>query len=72
MFQTAARTLAAAVGDDDRQRGALFPALTRIREVSASIATQVARVAYDEGIATAPEPRDLAAFVRSQMYDAHY
>ena len=72
MFLTAARTLAAVVGDADRRRGSLFPELRRIRDVSASIATAVASVAYDEGLATVPRPDDLEAFVRAQMYDPRY
>ena len=72
MFLTAARTLAAVVGDADRRRGSLFPELRRIRDVSASIATAVASVAYDEGLATVPRPVDLEAFVRAQMYDPRY
>jgi len=72
MFQVAARTLAATVEDADRKRGALFPALSHIREVSAVIAVQVARVAYEQNVATVPRSDDLAAFVRAQMYDPHY
>jgi malate dehydrogenase (oxaloacetate-decarboxylating)(NADP+) len=72
MFLAAARTLAAAVGDDGRNAGALFPAPARIREVSAAIATAVARVAYDANLASVPRPDDLASVVRSQMYDPRY
>jgi malate dehydrogenase (oxaloacetate-decarboxylating)(NADP+) len=72
MFLTAARTLAAALTEADVKRGAIFPALGRIREVSAAIATAVARVAYDRDLATVPMPRDLGAFVRDQMYDPRY
>jgi malate dehydrogenase (oxaloacetate-decarboxylating)(NADP+) len=72
MFLTAARTLAAAVTDADRREGMLFPALARIREVSASIATAVARLAYDDGLAGAPRPDDIEGFVRAQMYEPEY
>ena len=72
MFQIAARTLASTVADDDRQRGALFPPPSRIREVSALIATEVARVAYAAGLASVPKPDDLAMFIRAQMYDPRY
>jgi malate dehydrogenase (oxaloacetate-decarboxylating)(NADP+) len=72
MFSTAARTLAATVSDADRKRGAIFPALGRIRDVSASIATAVARVAYEQDLATVPSPDDLDAFVRTHMYDPAY
>src|SRR5664280_1736897 len=39
MFLTAARTLAAQVGDDDLALGRVYPALSKIREVSVRIAT---------------------------------
>ena len=72
MFLTAARTLAAMVTDEDIREGAMFPALSRIREVSVSIATAVARVAYDSELTTVPRPDDLEAFVRAQMYEPTY
>ena len=72
MLLAAARTLAAALDPTDLTQGALFPPLQRIREVSASIATAVARVAYETDLATTPSPDDLATFVRAQMYDPRY
>ncbi len=72
MFLTAARTLAAHVTDADLAVGAMFPPLARIRAVSTSIATAVAGVAYESGLATVPRPDDLEALVRSQMYDPAY
>jgi malate dehydrogenase (oxaloacetate-decarboxylating)(NADP+) len=72
MLLAAARTLAAALDPTDLTQGALFPPLQRIREVSASIATAVARVAYETDLATTASPDDLATFVRAQMYDPRY
>jgi malate dehydrogenase (oxaloacetate-decarboxylating)(NADP+) len=72
MFLSAARTLAVAVEDADLRRGSLFPPLSRIRDVSASIATAVARVACEQKLATVPEPKDLGALVRAQVYDPSY
>jgi malate dehydrogenase (oxaloacetate-decarboxylating)(NADP+) len=72
MFMAAAHTLAYLVNKDDIEQGSLYPALPRIREVSAHIAASVAEVAYKRGLATAPKPNDLMAFVQSQMYDPHY
>jgi malate dehydrogenase (oxaloacetate-decarboxylating)(NADP+) len=71
-FLTAARTLAGMVTDADRSRGAMFPPLNRIREVSAAIATAVARVAYESGLAIAPPPDELETFVRAHMYEPDY
>ena len=72
MFMAAAHTLAYLVNKDDIEQGSLYPALPRIREVSAHIAVAVAEVAYKRGLATVPAPNDLMAFIQSQMYDPHY
>jgi len=72
MFMAAARTLAARVDDADLAQGSLYPALSRIREVSAAIATAVAESAYAGGLAGKPRPADVLADVKSQMYDPRY
>ncbi|MDO8349372.1 MAG: NAD-dependent malic enzyme, partial [Planctomycetota bacterium] len=72
MFYAAARTLAGLVDQASLDQGLLFPRLATIRHVSTHIATAVASVAYEEGLAAAPRPDDLAAAVRAQMYDATY
>jgi malate dehydrogenase (oxaloacetate-decarboxylating)(NADP+) len=72
MFMAAAHTLAYLVNQDDLHQGSLYPALPRIREVSAHIAAAVAEVAYKRGFATAPKPNDLMAFIESQMYVPRY
>jgi malate dehydrogenase (oxaloacetate-decarboxylating)(NADP+) len=72
MFMAAAHTLANLVSEADIEQGSLYPALPRIREVSAHIATAVADVAYKRELATGPMPNDLMAYVLSQMYDPHY
>jgi malate dehydrogenase (oxaloacetate-decarboxylating)(NADP+) len=72
MFAAAARTLAAQVSEEDLESGCIFPRLGRIREVSARIATEVVRIARDEGLAREPLPDDLEAHVRSSMYWPDY
>ena len=72
MFMAAAHTLAHLVSEADIKQGSLFPALARIREVSARIAAAVAEVAYKRGLATGQPPKDLNAYIQSQMYDPHY
>src|ERR1700750_140183 len=67
MFMAAAPTLAYLVTPEDIEQGSLYPSLPRIREVSAHIAEAVAEVAYKRGLATAPKPNDLMAFIESQM-----
>jgi malate dehydrogenase (oxaloacetate-decarboxylating)(NADP+) len=72
MFMVAAHTLANLVSDADIEQGSLYPALPRIREVSAHIAAAVADVAYQRGLATGQAPNDLDGFIQAQMYDPHY
>src|SRR5476649_1577383 len=72
MFMAAAHTLAYLVSDADIDQGSLYPALPRIREVSARIAAAVADVAYKRGLATGQPPKDLLAYIQSQMYDPRY
>ncbi|MDX1569347.1 MAG: NAD-dependent malic enzyme [Xanthomonadales bacterium] len=68
MFLAAARTLAEMVEPYDLSVGRVYPPLTRIREVSARIATAVAEIAFSEGIARIDRPDDLQAVVASHMF----
>jgi malate dehydrogenase (oxaloacetate-decarboxylating)(NADP+) len=72
MFMRAARALAGLVTAEDLGQGSLYPALPRIREVSAHIAAEVARVAWDRGLAAGTPPADVLRFVRAQMYEPCY
>jgi len=72
MFMAAAHTLASSVSEADLKQGSLYPALPRIREVSAQIGAAVADVAYQRGLAAGPPANDLIGFIHSQMYDPHY
>ena len=72
MFLAAARTLADTVSDADLKEGRVFPPLDRIREISASIAVAVARLAYDAGLASVPEPADLRVFIEAARYRPDY
>jgi malate dehydrogenase (oxaloacetate-decarboxylating)(NADP+) len=72
MFLVAARTLAQQVSDADLEQGRVYPPLSRIREASAIIATQVAEIAYIRGLSSRPRPHDLASYVRSLMYLPEY
>ncbi len=72
MFMAAAHTLANSVSAADLAQGSLYPALPRIREVSAQIAAAVADVAYQRGLAIGPPPNDLMGHIQSQMYDPQY
>jgi len=72
MFMAAAHALANSVSEADLEQGSLYPALPRVREVSAQIAEAVASVAYQNGLAVGPPPNDLIGHIQSQMYDPHY
>ena len=72
MFFAAAKTLAHLVTDKDLQTGCVYPSLSRIREVSAAIATTVAEIAWESGLANAPRPDDILELVNSKMYEPTY
>ena len=72
MFLVAAKTLAAAVGENDIRRGTLYPPVRDVHEISVSIAAAVADVAYDTGSARAPKPPNLEQAIRQSMYDPRY
>jgi malate dehydrogenase (oxaloacetate-decarboxylating)(NADP+) len=72
MFMSAAHALAHLVTESDLAQGSLYPALPRIREVSAAIAATVADSAYRRGSASKPKPPDSLLDVQSQMFDPHY
>jgi malate dehydrogenase (oxaloacetate-decarboxylating)(NADP+) len=72
MFMGAALALAERVTEADLAQGSLYPELPRIREVSAHIAAAVAEVTYKRGFATGAPPKDLLAYVKSQMYEPRY
>jgi len=72
MFLAAARALADQVTTEDLAQGSLYPALSRVREVSAQIAAAVVKVAVGEGVAGVERRARLLQFVQAQMYDPHY
>jgi malate dehydrogenase (oxaloacetate-decarboxylating)(NADP+) len=72
MFFAAARELADQVTEDDLAQGRVYPALSRIRDVSSRIATRVAEVAYEQGLAARPRPADLLGEIRASMFEPTY
>ena len=53
-------------------RGRVFPSLSLIRQVSAVIAYEVARIAFDRGLAGREEPEDIPAEIHRCMYQPVY
>ena len=72
MFLAAAHSLANQVSDADLERGRIYPSLTRIRQVSALIARDVAKIAYDQGLTDREEPDDALADIHKHMYQPVY
>jgi malate dehydrogenase (oxaloacetate-decarboxylating)(NADP+) len=72
MFLTAAHSLANQVSDSDLERGRVYPSLSRIRQVSALIARDVAKIAYDNGLTDKEEPDDILADIQQAMYRPVY
>ena len=72
MFLAAAQTLAAMVTKEDLALGRVYPALTKIREVSLEIATAVATVAFDEGVAATERPANIREHIRLRMFQPVY
>ncbi len=72
MFHAAAETLARIVPADSLAQGLLYPPLREIRSVSAHIARAVAEVAFRDGLATRPKPRDIDAALGKLIWEPRY
>ncbi|MDH3265463.1 MAG: NAD-dependent malic enzyme [Gammaproteobacteria bacterium] len=72
MFLAAAHSLAHQVTDADLERGRVYPALSRIRKVSALIAYDVAKIVYDKGLSDKQAPADIMAGIHDYMYQPIY
>ena len=72
MFLAAAHSLANQVSDADLKLGRVYPKLSRIRHVSAQIATDVATMAYDRGYTDRAKPEDVLADIHEHMYHPVY
>jgi len=72
MFLAAAEVLASIVTEQEIATGAIYPSLTRVREVSHAIAVAVCRVAVSEGLTNVELPNDLESYIHSLMYEPNY
>jgi malate dehydrogenase (oxaloacetate-decarboxylating)(NADP+) len=72
MFLAAAYSLAVQVKDSDLERGRVYPPLADIRLVSAKIAAEVAKMAFDNGFTDRERPEDILADVKDYMYRPVY
>ena len=61
------------VSEQDLAVGRVYPRLKDIQETSVHVACAVIEKAYKMNLATVlPKPKDLEAFVRSQLYSTDY
>jgi malic enzyme len=60
------------VTDGDLALGRIFPPAKRMREVAAAVATAVARVAWDQGLAVRDRPADIASYIERCMVQPGY
>ncbi|NNF51326.1 MAG: NAD-dependent malic enzyme [Gammaproteobacteria bacterium] len=72
MFFIAAKTVASLVDEDDIAHGRTYPPFDKIGEVSLDIAVEVAKLAWDNGLAQVDRPVDIREFIRDLRYDATY
>ncbi len=72
MFFTAAKALASLVQESDLALGRVYPPVSKIWEISATVAEGVAEVAFQDGLARIDRPDDLKALIRSMMWDPQY
>ncbi len=72
MFLASAAALAETVTDHEINLSAIYPSLSRVREVSLAIAVAVCRVAVDEGLTEKGLPDNLEAYVGFLMYEPNY
>jgi len=72
MFLAASHSLARQVSEADLAMGCVYPSLKRVREVSAKIAYEVAKIAWSQGLTDLEEPDDLMAEIRNVMYQPVY
>ncbi|MCI0570166.1 MAG: NAD-dependent malic enzyme [Myxococcaceae bacterium] len=72
MFTEAAYALSNFVDGPRLAQGALYPRIERIRSASRTVALAVMRQAYAEGVATAPQPADMEAYLEGHMWHPEF
>jgi len=72
LFSVAAHTLARLVTEADLEWGRIFPALARIRDVSAEIAFDVASEVYRLKLTGEEPPSDLRKAIHDAMFEPVY
>ena len=71
MVTVAAQACAEAMTDEELAKGMLYPAIERLRSVSAHVARNVATAAVDQGISNV-HPDQIDASLADDLWDPHY
>ena len=71
-FILAAQATADQIDPDLRDKGWLYPSQSNILETEVTTATRVAEYMFDSGLAKAPRPKDIRAWIEGQLYVAKY
>ena len=71
MVTVAAQACAEAMTEDELAKGMLYPAIERLRSVSAQVARRVAMVAVEQGISNV-HPDQIDASLADDLWDPHY
>ena len=72
LFITAAQAVADQVTKDELAAGILYPPQSNILQTEVTTALRVAEVIFDRGLAGVKRPKDLRAYLESQLYKAEY
>ncbi len=71
-FVIAAEASADQVGPELRAMGMLYPSQSNILDTEVTTATRVAEYMFDRGLAQVDRPRDIRAWIESQLYTPSY
>ena len=71
-FIVAAQATADQVDTALRAKGKLYPSQSNILETEVTTATRVAEYMFDKGLAQVERPRDIRAWIESQLYTPRY
>jgi malate dehydrogenase (oxaloacetate-decarboxylating)(NADP+) len=72
MFIAAAQAVAGQLSDDEIRSGLLYPPQSNILQTEIATAQRVADVIFERGLAGVKRPRNLGAFLESQLYKPEY
>lgn len=72
MLNKAGLALANTLTPEEREKGMLYPDISRIRDISKEVSLAVAKAAFQEGLAQIKEPGDLENFIESNRYNPEY